>query len=190
MSKVKFGLCNVALAPRTVASSGGKITYGAPVKLPGAVKSSVARESSKNKFFADNIPYFVSNSKSGQTIDLEVADIPREILKEFLGYIEAKAGGILETNTPVTPSFALLFQVETDAKARKFCFYNCVAVESDEEYDTEEESIDPTTSKLSITVSGEQVEDLLVFKQVSEQDDENYETFFTTVTVPEKKAEI
>lgn len=185
MSKVKFGLSNVYVAPRT--ETGGDVTYGAPVKIPGAVNCSISRESSQNIFYADNSAYFTSNSKSSVSLDLEIADVARDILKNYLGYIEAKEGGILETNSAVTPHFALLFQVETDEKARKFCYYDCSAVESDEEYSTEEESIDPTTSTLTITCTGEAVGDVKVFKQVVEANDANYATFFTSVKVPTAK---
>lgn len=185
MSKVKFGLSNVYVAPRTV--TGETVTYGTPVKVPGAVNCSVDRESEQNIFYADNIAYFKSNTKSSVSLDLEIADIARDILLNYLGYVEAAEGGIIETNTAVTPEFALLFQVETDEKARKFCYYNCSAVESDEEYSTEEESIDPTTSTLTVTCTGEKVGDKIGFKHVVEADDANYATFFTNVTVPTEK---
>ena len=187
MSKVKFGLSNVYIAPRTETTTAGKttVTYGTPVKMPGAVNCSVSRETSQNKFYADNIAYFTSNSKSSVELELEIADIAREILINYLGYVKAKNGGVLEMNTPVTPAFALMFQVETDEKARKFCYYNCTAVESDEEYSTEEESIDPTTTTLTVTGVGESVGDAIAFKQVCGSGDSNYTTFFDSVTVPE-----
>lgn len=189
MSKVKFGLSNVYLAPRTETTTSGvtTVTYGTPVKMPGAVNCSIERESDQNIFYADNSAYFTSNSKSSVSLDLEIADISKTILTNYLGYIEASEGGILETNSAVTPHFALLFQVETDEKARKFCFYDCSAVESDEEYATEEESIEPTTSTLNVTCTGETVGDLKVFKHIAEVGDANYSTFFTKVTVPTAK---
>ena len=39
MSKIKYGLSNVAVSKRTVSDSG--VTYATPVKLPGAVNFSV-----------------------------------------------------------------------------------------------------------------------------------------------------
>lgn len=181
--KVKFGLSNVHIAPRTEAV-GGAVTYGSPVAIPGAVQASITRNSDQNIFYADNKAYFVANRKSSQEIELELADLAKDILTGYLGYIKSKNGSLLETNMTVTPAFALLFQIETDEKARKICYYNCTATESDEEYDTQEESIDPTTSKITATCTGEKVGDFAVFREIAFSGDTNYDDFFKTVTVP------
>lgn len=185
--KVKYGLSNVYVVPRTVAD--GKVTYGIPLHIPGAVSLSTSRDTSQNIFYADNSSYFVTNSKNSMSADLEVADIPREVLLKYLGYVEDKSGGILETNTAVTPSFALLFQIETDVQNRRVALFNCTAVESDEDNNTEEDSIEPSTSKLTLTIKGDQLSSgKVAFRKVVEPSDTDYSTFFTTVTAPEEKA--
>lgn len=181
--KVKFGLSNVYIAPRTEAA-GGAVTYGTPLAVPGAVQASITRNSDQNVFYADNKAYFVANRKSSQEIELELADIAKEILTSYLGYIKSSNGSLLETDMTVTPAFALMFQIETDEKARKICYYNCTATESDEEYDTQEESIDPTTSKIKATCTGEKVGDFAVFREIAYSADTNYDNFFKKVTVP------
>lgn len=182
MSKVKFGLSNVKVAPRTEAD--GVVTYGTVVDIPGAVNLSIERESDQNIFYADNKAYFTTNSKSSVSLELEIAEIAKDIMLQYLGYVKSKNGTVLETNTAVTPSFALMFQIETDEKARKVCYYNCTAVESDEEYSTQEESIEPTTSKLTVTAIGEDVSDVVVFREIANSGDTNYDTFFKNVTIP------
>lgn len=182
MSKVKFGLSNVKVAPRT--ESEGTVTYGTVVDIPGAVNLSIERESDQNIFYADNKAYFTTNSKSSVSLELEIAEIAKDIMLQYLGYVKSKNGTVLETNTAVTPSFALMFQIETDEKARKVCYYNCTAVESDEEYSTQEESIEPTTSKLTVTAIGEDVSDVVVFREIANSGDTNYATFFNSVTIP------
>ena len=182
MSKVKFGLSNVKVAPRT--ESEGKVTYGTVVDVPGAVNLSIERESDQNIFYADNKAYFTTNSKSSVSLELEIAEIAKDIMLQYLGYVKSKNGTVLETNTAVTPSFALMFQIETDEKARKVCYYNCTAVESDEEYSTQEETIEPTTSKLTVTAIGEDVSDVVVFREIANSGDTNYATFFNSVTIP------
>jgi len=181
--KVKFGLSNIYFAERTGADE-GEVTYKAPVKCPGAVNASISRNTDQNIFYADNKAYFVSNTKSSVEIELEVADIAKELLTTFLGYIKSLNGSLLETNAAVTPSFAVLFQIETDNKARKICYYNCTAAESDEEYGTKEDTIDPTTSTLKVTCTGETVGDYNVFREIAYSGDKNYDTFFNTVKVP------
>lgn len=188
MAKVKFGLSNLYFALRTEAEEGA-ITYASPIKVPGAVSASIESESDTSTFYADNIPYYISNIKSSKTIELEVADLPRDILLKILGYVKAEGGGILETSNPNTPHFALLFQIETDEEARKYCFYNCTAVESDEEYNTTEDTVEPTTTTLSVTVAGDPVGEYVAYKQIAETGDANYAAFFTTVTAPEEASE-
>lgn len=183
MSKVKFGLSNVYVASRS--ETAGTVTYGSPVSVPGAVNLSIERESDQNIFYADNKAYFTANSKSSVSLELEIADIAKQVLIDYLGYQKSTNGSILETNAAVTPSFALLFQIETDDKCRKVCYYNCTAVESDEEYSTEEESIEPTTSKLTVTSIGESVGDTVVFREIAESDATNYAEFYKKVAVPE-----
>lgn len=182
MSKVKFGLSNVKVAPRT--ESDGVVSYGTVVDIPGAVNLSIERESDQNIFYADNKAYFTTNSKSSVSLELEIAEIAKDIMLQYLGYVKSKNGTVLETNTAVTPSFALMFQIETDEKARKVCYYNCTAVESDEEYSTQEESIEPTTSKLTVTAIGEDVSDVVVFREIANSGDTNYDAFFKNVTIP------
>ena len=116
MSKVKFGLSNVKVALRT--ESEGTVTYGTVVDIPGAVNLSIERESDQNIFYADNKAYFTTNSKSSVSLELEIAEIAKDIMLQYLGYVKSKNGTVLETNTAVTPSFALMFQIETDEKAR------------------------------------------------------------------------
>lgn len=182
MSKVKFGLSNVKIAPRTEVD--GNVTYGTVADVPGAVNLSIERESDQNIFYADNKAYFTTNSKSSVSLELEIAEIAKDIMLKYLGYVKSTNGTVLETNTAVTLSFALMFQIETDEKARKVCYYNCTAVESDEEYSTQEESIEPTTSKLTVTAIGEDVSDVVVFREIANVGDKNYDKFFETVTIP------
>lgn len=53
--------------------------------------------------------------------ELEVADVPKSVLIDFLGYIEDTLGQLVQTSD-TGESFALLFQVTTDTQARKMCF--------------------------------------------------------------------
>ena len=182
MAKIKYGLSDVHIALRH--ENDGVVTYDTPVRLPGAVNFSVERNTEKINFYADNVVYHSIAVKSSITGDLELADIANSILTKYLGYKEATEGGILETSDGTMPEFALLFKVQTDTDGRKFAFYNCTAAESNEEYKTMEENVDPTTSTLAITCAGDRVGEYNVFKHVVEASDANYANFFTAVTLP------
>ena len=53
-NKIKYGLKNVYYAKITE-GTGGTITYGTPVAIPGAVSMSLDAQGEISKFYADNI---------------------------------------------------------------------------------------------------------------------------------------
>ena len=67
-NKVQFGLEKVHYA----VLEGG--AYGTPVPIPGAVNLSLNPVGEMEKFYADNVVYYVSNTNDGYDGDLEVAD--------------------------------------------------------------------------------------------------------------------
>lgn len=182
MSKVHFGLCNVYIAKRV--ASGGSVSYDTPVRVPGAVSLNRTKRSEASDFFADNILYFKGKKDSGEDLELVLADVPRSILLQYLNYLEANEGGIVSTDKIPDTAFALLFQVETDDKARKFCYFNCTASEGDGENKTTETANEPQTDTLKIACAGEESGDYQIFKHVVESTDQNYATFFSSVTIP------
>lgn len=187
MTQIKYGLSHVKVAKRTV-SAEGVVSYATPIDLPGAVSFSMELNQSEVSFYADNKLYYHNQAKTSEGGDLELADVPRDILLDYLGYVKDANGGILETNSLTADKCAIMFQVETDSKARKFILYNCSLASSSEEYSTVESEVTPQTSTITVTASGEDVGDVTIFKKVLESDDEGYDTAFTTVPMPKPAA--
>lgn len=187
MSKVSFGLSNIHLAKRTEVN--GEVTYGTPVHYPGAVTLTITPSGDVEKFFADNIEYYKSGGKSGEEGALTMADFVREVYLKFLHYKEVTEGGIVSTDDGEEQPFALMFQIETDTKARKFCIYNCTATEGELEYGTTEGSNTPNTPSINYSSAGEKSGDHRIFKHIVEPGDANYATFFSAVSIPTIKTE-
>ena len=184
-NKIKFGLKNCKYAVCTIATN-GTATYGSPKDLPGAVSLSMAAQGETNKFYADNIVYYVSTSNNGYEGDLELARVPEDFLKDCLGY---KVGGnsLVYDDAAAEPvHFALLFQFEGDAKARRHVLYNCVATRPDLASQTKAENIEPQTESLAITASSIYVSaiDADVAHAYLNEGDTGYTTFLSTVTQP------
>lgn len=184
--KVQFGLSNVHLAKRT--NTGGTITYGAPVALPGAVDLSIDPTIAEARFYADNILYFGRDLLNGFEGELEIALVPENIKKDFLGYVEDSDGNLVETNM-AGADFALLFEVQGDEHAGKMCLFNCSFGRPSRAHHTTEDGIDVTTSTLPFTCAGEGIEvdgeNVQAFSKTAEYGDTNYSTFFTTApTIP------
>lgn len=151
-NKVKYGICNVYFAVATIAAN-GTATYTTPKALPGAVSISLDQQGETNKFFADNIVYYTSVANNGYEGDLEVAKLNDDFLKDILGY-GTDANGILyeDAGAPVV-HFALMFQFEGDAHARRHVLYNCTCNRPSVSGSTKEDSVEPQTETITITAT-------------------------------------
>ena len=151
-NKIKYGIKNVYYAVATIAAD-NSATYGTPVALPGAVSLSLDPQGDTTPFYADNIIYYTSVANNGYEGDLELAKLPDSFLKDVLGYAE-DANDVLyeDANAPVV-HFALMFQFEGDAHARRHVLYNCVAARPSVSGNTKEEAIEPQTETVTITAT-------------------------------------
>ena len=151
-NKIKYGIKNVYYAVATIAAN-GSATYTTPVALPGAVSLSLDAQGETNKFYADNVAYYTSVSNNGYEGDLEMAKIPDAFLKDVLGYVEDHNKVLFEDGDAAVIHFALMFQFEGDAHARRHVLYNCTASRPAVSGSTKEESIEPQTETLSLTAT-------------------------------------
>lgn len=184
-NKVRYGLKNVHLATCTITTD-GSASFGSPVPFPGAVSLTADPDGSVEKFWADNMSYYSYNSESGYSGDLEMAYIPKSILKSFMG-LQEDANGLLYDDTDAEqPHFALLFQFEGDLKAVRHVLYNVTAAPVSLSGNTTEGANEPQTETVSISASPIYVPG--VQKNTShgrcEEGDSGYSSFFTAVQVP------
>lgn len=180
MAKVKYGLKNTHYAKITTDDL-GNITYGTPKPWPGSVNLSMDAEGELTPFRADNMNYWVSSSNNGYTGEFESALIPRDFRIDILGEEEDANGALIERADAKPASFALMFQVENDVAATRFCYYNCAATRPSSEANTTEETIEPQTDTISFNASPRT--DGLV-KATMEAGSEAYERWFEAVYEP------
>lgn len=151
-NKIRYGIKNCYYAVATIGTNGAA-TYSTPVALPGAVSISMSAEGDTTPFYADNIVYFTSVANNGYSGDLELAKIPDAFLTDCLGYV-ADANSVLLEDAGATPAhFALMFQFEGDANAKRSVLYNCVASRPEVASSTKAESIEPQTETINITAT-------------------------------------
>lgn len=124
-NKVKFGLKNVhyALITETVQSGVTTTTYGTPVAWNGAVNLEVNPTSDDNTVFrADDSDYYiVSGSSQGFEGSFECALVPEEVETNVFGMTKNTDGVIVETSADSVKAVALLFEINGDQKARRYC---------------------------------------------------------------------
>lgn len=184
-NKIKYGIKNVKYAVATIAAN-GSATYGTVKDLPGAVSLSLAAQGETSPFYADNIVYYTSVANNGYEGDLELARVPEGFLKDVLGNLVGGNSLVYEDVNAAPVHFALLFQFEGDAAARRHVMYNCVASRPDVASSTKNESIEPQTETLSITATSIYVAavDKDVVKAYLNEGDTGYTTFLSTVAQP------
>ena len=151
-NKIRYGIKGCYYAGATIAAD-GTATYDTPVALPGAVSLSLSPEGDTTPFYADNIVYYTAIANNGYSGDLELAKIPDSFLTDCLGYA-ADTNGVLYEDAGASPvNFALLFQFEGDAHAKRSVLYNCVATRPEVSGQTKAEGIEPQTETISITAT-------------------------------------
>mgnify|MGYP002520786317 FL=1 len=145
-NKVQFGLKNVHYAPMA-----GDGTYSTPVAIPGAVSLSLKEDSSVNKFYADNVLYYVSNTGNGYSGDLEMARFIDQMLVDIWGFVEHSTDHTLVEYADKNPAtFALLFEIDGDATAAKYVIYAVTAGKPDIGGETKGESTEPKTQSCTV----------------------------------------
>lgn len=180
-NKIKYGIKNVYYAVATQ-GTGGALTYGTPVALPGAVSLSLDAQGDTNTFYADNIAYFTSTANNGYQGDLELALVPDAFRTAVLGETLDTKGFYVEKSNVPQVEFALLFEFQGDVSAVRHCLYRCTAARSAVNGSTKEESIEPQTESITITAMP-RINDEVV-KSRCPADATDYATWFSAVVEP------
>ena len=179
-NKVKFGLSNVHIAK--IIETDGAITYGTPFAMPGAVSLTAEPEGETTPFYADNIQYYVAVSNNGYTGDLEIAMTPQEFLTTILGQTVDTNGAVFESSDDVNARFALMGEIEGDAKKRRFVYYDCTATRPSAEMNTIEDTKEPQTDTISITMTPRSTDHVIkAVIEPSETNQDVYDEFFEKV---------
>ena len=78
-----------------------------------------------------------------------------------------------------------MFQIEEDDKARRVCYYNCTAQRPSTEANTIEDTIEPQTDTLNVTMNPRTSDKLVkVSLPLTADNEETYNAFFDSVYEP------
>ena len=181
-NKVEFGISNLYVGTYTVGTT-GTVTMGTPYHQAGAISFSPEEQSESNNFYADNVIYWSGYSGGTFEGDLEVAKFDDTFKTQFLGYIQkASDGGLAVVKNATKPKVYIAFQVEGDAESRRIIMYNCSLGGITREYATEEESIEPATETIAVTVAGDNTTGISMVSY--NQATTGYSTLFTNPPAP------
>lgn len=154
-NKVQFNLKNVHYAILTEEENDGNIvcSYGESHPVRGAVSVDLAMEGEMSPFYADGVKYYVAKGNQGYSGSIELARIPDSMLANVFGMKKKPDGVIVETVEDEVKDFALFFQVDGDATDTFYVFYKCSASRPSIASQTNEESKEPQTQTLELTIS-------------------------------------
>lgn len=153
-NKVEFGISNLYVGTYTVGTS-GTVTMGTPYHQPGAVSFSPEEQSEASNFYADNMVYWSNYSGGTFEGDLEVAKFDDTFKTQFLGYLQKADGGLALVKNATKPKVFIAFQVEGDEESRRVILYNCALGGITREYATTEDTTEPATETIAVTVAGD-----------------------------------
>ncbi|MFM1525270.1 MULTISPECIES: major tail protein [Helcococcus] len=186
--KIKYGLSQVHYA---VLNDESENTYDTPKPIKGAVNLALSAEGDTSTFYADNSAYFVTRLNNGFSGDLEVARIPEDFLTEVLGYEKDEATGmLLEVANAIPKTVALMFQFEQDINAKRVVLFKVAVGRPGVNHKTKNESLEPETDTIPITVTPLTINDKTFTKGVISATDKGYADFFTKVTLPSSSKEV
>lgn len=179
--KVRFGLSNIHIGTYTVGDN-GTVTLGESVAQEGAVNLTLDPESEENVFYADNVRYYVTNQDNGFSGSMEVAKFDDAIKTAFLGYVALDGGGIAHVKGASKPKVYIAAQAEGDAQGRRFILYNVTLGQIQFEAATTEDTVEPATETIDITVTGDNKTGITMAEYP--KDATAYNTLFTNPPVP------
>jgi phi13 family phage major tail protein len=178
-NKVEFGLRNCYYAVVTVDES-GKITYGAPKKLPGAVSITFDKSGDLIRFKADDIDYYTNANNQGYEGTLTLARVPEDFRTEVLKEKKTEKGVLIENSDAQTANIALMFEFQGDVKATRHLLYYC-SVNRPSVGSTTKDSGDPNTTELAVVASPRPSDNLVKASTSAGVDEETYNSWYTKV---------
>ena len=178
-NKVEFGLRNAYYAPITE-SEDGNISYGTPVRIPGAVSLTIDPSGDLIRFKADDVDYYTNPNNQGYEGNLNLARVTDKFREDILGETLTKGGVLVENADAQTKRFALLFEFHGDKKAIRHVLYYCSANRPTEASQTKDGG-DPNTTDLSIVASPRPDNSIVKAKTTPGVTDAIYNAWYTEV---------
>ena len=183
-NKVTFGLSNAHYALITEGTN-GEITYGEPVRLPGAVSLTLEPKGEQADFYADNLVYYTTSANQGYDGTLEVALLTEEFRTEVLGETLTGTDNVFSESANANPKkIALLFEFDGDVKATRHLLTNVSVSRPGLNAATKTESTEPGTGELSFVAGPRPSDYVIKLSTGSTTTEAVYNSWYTAVYTP------
>ena len=192
-NKVKYGLKNVHYAIATEVTSLGvtSTSYGTPVAWAGAVSLEVNPNSSDATVCrADDSDYYiVSGSSQGFDGTYECAYVPEKVETDVLGAQKDNNGVICEYSNDTVAYCALMFEIDGDDKADRYCMLRVSADRPGISSSTKADTIEVKTQSCDVSIMpvvdpsvGSVLNGKVFYRTTSTTPSATYDAFFSAVS--------
>ena len=153
-NKVHYDLQNVFVAEVTVDDSDA-VTFGTPERLRGAISMDLSAQGDTTTQRADGIDYYQNTSNQGYNGDLTLAMVPDWFREKYLGNTLSTQDKALVENakTDQPKHFALIYEFQGDAAARRHVMYNCLATRPSAHGENKDNQREADTEALTLNAS-------------------------------------
>ncbi|CAM5794831.1 major tail protein [Brevibacillus borstelensis] len=116
-------------------------TYATPKPIPGAITGTVSPTTNTETLYADDQAWETASALGEIELELNVADLPQDVLKDLLGATVDANGVLVQASSDVAPYVALGFRSQkSNGKYRYYWFYKGKFQPNEEEFQTKEDS--------------------------------------------------
>lgn len=179
-NKVTFGLRNVHYALASLSDDGESWIFDEPKKLKGAQEVSTELIGGATQVYADDQVYATLISNAGSNVTLKLTEVDDEFKKDIFGYETDSNGNLIEVTDSSTKTFALGYEIQGDAKARRIWYFLCTATPVGSASKSKTDSIEANTVNLTITARPVDVSGRSVLRIIANLGDTNYDSFLTS----------
>lgn len=185
MSKVKFNIKNVHVAPITAIDDNGLPTYDTPIAWKGAVSLSLDPAGESSIFYADGQAYVTTDGAVSYSGTLEMALVTNEIKKALFGYLEDDNKNLVETDSAVKECGLQFEMDDEEGNQTKFTLFRVKFARPSMTANTTEDQATINADSLSLTVSTVTTSaGKNVLKSYAEKGATNFDKYYDTVTLP------
>lgn len=181
-NRVLYGLTNVHYATYK-READGTYKYDVPVRVEGAVSLETSPTGDPMNFFADNGVYFSRNSNTGYEGTLTIAMITDQFRTDVLGE-KMVNGGFLETSDAKGKDVAIMFEIDGDAQATRFIYYDCTVARPSQTANTTSESIEIEGQELTFKAKPRTSDKAIRWNTGEATPETMYNDFFKAVVEP------
>lgn len=191
-NKIEYGLKNLYLALLTEADD-GKITWGTPFAVPGAVSLTQQAVGDSQNIYGDDTVYYTHSTNNGYEGSVNIVMLTDDVRTKVFGEEEYAAGQMVELTDVKQKRFAMLFECSGDQKNARHIMYDVSFKRGDVEHKTVEDSMEHAEFSMDYTARPIRLDDEhLAVKERIEQGSTKYSTVFTAAptkpTKPSKAA--